>query len=72
MFDYIPDGLNPNVTGWLVYSQEEALPEPSFPQSFDPFDDFYLIPYDRMEMYDHVDYSFNLDFQMGVLDDGAN
>lgn len=39
---------------------------------FAPFDDFTLVPQDGMEIYDHVDYSFNLDLKMANLGDGAN
>ena len=39
---------------------------------FDPFDDFTLVPYDKMPLLDRVDYSFNLDLKMDNLGDGAN
>lgn len=39
---------------------------------FDPFDDFTLVPTDGEKLFDHVDYSFNLDVSMNNLGDGAN
>ena len=72
LFDQIPDGLNPNVTGWLVYDEAKSLPEPAPVAEFDPFDDFTLVPHDGLELYDKVDYSFELNFKMDNLGDGAN
>lgn len=72
LFDAIPATLNPNVTGWLVYDKAAALPTPALVDSFDPFDDFTLVPYDRQALLDKVDYSFNLDLKMDNLGDGAN
>ncbi|GKT92719.1 LOW QUALITY PROTEIN: multicopper oxidase [Colletotrichum tofieldiae] len=53
------DGLNSNVTGWLVYDDKKPLPEPAAVDDFDPFDDFELVPFDKQEVYDKVDYSFS-------------
>ena len=39
---------------------------------FEPFDDFTLVPLDGLELYDHVDYSIELDLAMINLNDGAN
>ncbi|KAI4122979.1 MAG: hypothetical protein LQ338_005513 [Usnochroma carphineum] len=72
LFDKVPDTLNPNVTGWLVYNKAAPLPSPALIDSFDPFDDFTLVPYDRLPIFDQVDYSFNLDVKMDNLGDGAN
>ena len=68
----MPDGLNPNVTGWLQYNKDAELPEPATVDEFDPFDDFTLVPTDGEELYDKVDYSFNLDVAMNNLGNGAN
>jgi iron transport multicopper oxidase len=68
----VPDGLNSNVTGWLVYDQEKERPTPKDVEAFEPFDDFALVPVDRQELYDHVDYTIQLDMKMDNLDDGAN
>ncbi|KAL0937780.1 iron transport multicopper oxidase fet3 [Colletotrichum truncatum] len=72
LFDVIPDGLNSNVTGWLVYDDKKPLPEPTPVDSFDEFDDFDLVPVDRKELYDKVDYSFSFTVKMDNLGDGAN
>jgi iron transport multicopper oxidase len=72
LFDDVPEGLNPNVTGWLVYNDAKEKPAPKEVESFDPFDDFKLIPYDKEEIYDHVDHQIQLDMKMDNLDDGAN
>jgi iron transport multicopper oxidase len=72
LFDRVPDTLNPNVTGYLVYDEKKDLPTPAFVDEFDPFDDFTLVPSDGKKIFDHVDYSFNLDVKMDNLGDGAN
>ncbi len=72
LFDTVPPTLNPNVTGWLVYDRTKDLPKPALLENLDPFDDFSLVPTDGEELYDLVDYSFNLDVKMDNLGDGAN
>ncbi|KAI4153763.1 MAG: hypothetical protein L6R39_001500 [Caloplaca ligustica] len=72
LFDTVPETLNPNVTGWLVYDKAAPLPPPALVDSFEPFDDFILVPYDRLPILDKVDHSIELDVKMGNLGDGAN
>ncbi|CBX99496.1 similar to iron transport multicopper oxidase FET3 [Plenodomus lingam JN3] len=72
LFDAIPDGLNPNVTGWLVYDDSKEKPAPKEAQAFEPFDDFTLVPYDKGALLEHVDRTITLDMKMDNLDDGAN
>lgn len=72
LFDVIPDALNPNSTGYLVYDDAASLPTPSLLDEFNEFDDFKLVPTDGEELLGPVDYSFNLDLTMGNLGDGAN
>lgn len=72
LFDVIPDGLDSNVTGWLVYDSEKPLPKATPVQDLEYFDDFDLVPYDHIEAYTQVDYSFQLDVSMDNLGDGAN
>ena len=72
LFDSVPETLNPNVTGWLVYDDTKALPEPALIDEFDPFDDFTLVPQDGEELLENPDYSFHLDVVMDNLNDGAN
>lgn len=72
LFDTVPDGLNPNVTGWLVYDDKQPMSEAKAVDSFEPFDDFKLVPWDKEEVFDHVDQSITLDVKMDNLMDGAN
>ena len=72
LFDTVPEGLNPNVTGWLMYDGNGAKPSPAILDVFEPFDDYTLVPQDGLELYSNVDYSFNLDLKMDNLGDGAN
>lgn len=73
LFDQIPEGLNSNVTGWLVYDPQAELPEPASVDNFDAtFDDFTLVPLDGETLYDKVDHSITLDATMDNLGDGAN
>jgi iron transport multicopper oxidase len=58
----VPDALNPNVTGWLMYDDKAAKPSATALDAFTPFDDYTS----------NVDYSFNLDLKMDNLGDGAN
>ncbi|KAL8999872.1 MAG: hypothetical protein Q9169_001413 [Polycauliona sp. 2 TL-2023] len=72
LFDVVPSGLNPNVTGWLVYSDAAPRPTPAFVDEFEPFDDFTLVPYDKLPLLADPDYSFELNVKMDNLGDGAN
>lgn len=72
MFDTIPDGLNYNVTGHLVYNDTAPKPEATLVDTFNDFDDFTLVPQDGLELFDKVDYTISLDLKMDNLGDGAN
>ncbi|KXT04611.1 hypothetical protein AC578_8659 [Pseudocercospora eumusae] len=73
LFDSFSPDLPTNVTGWLVYDQAKPNPEPAHLDSWDgQYDDFDLVPQDELELYDHVDYSFNLNLSMNNLGNGAN
>ncbi|KAF2265174.1 iron transport multicopper oxidase FET3 precursor [Lojkania enalia] len=72
LFDVVPDGLNSNVTGWLVYDDSLEKHPPKDVNAFEPFDDFSLVPWDKEELYDKVDRTIRLDLKMDNLDDGAN
>lgn len=72
LFDAVPEGLDPNVTGWLAYDDTKELSAPKEVATFEPFDDFALVPYDKEELFDHVDRSITLDLKMDNLNDGAN
>ncbi|KAF1914561.1 Cupredoxin [Ampelomyces quisqualis] len=72
LFDAVPEGLNPNVTGWLVYDDTKPKPAPKEIEAFEPFDDYNLVPYDKEQLLDRVDHSITLDMKMDNLRDGAN
>ena len=55
-----------------MYDDSKPEPTPKLLDSFAPFDDFDLVPHDGLELFDHADYSFNLDLKMDNLGDGAN
>jgi len=55
-----------------VYDQKKELPTPSLIANYYAFDDFALVPHDRQELFEDVNYSFTMNFRMGNLGDGAN
>lgn len=71
LFDQIPDGLNPNVTSYLVYDEAKPLPTPKEIDAFEPFDDMKLVPTDGEELYEDPDLVVQLDVVMDNLGDGA-
>ncbi|CAM1502605.1 Fc.00g073810.m01.CDS01 [Cosmosporella sp. VM-42] len=72
LFDVLPDDLNWNVTGWLVYDDTKSLLEPAVVHGFDPFDDMELTPFDDMELLPEPNHTVELDVIMDNLGDGAN
>lgn len=68
----MPDTTNPNVTSWLVYDEKKELPEPTLIDTFDPFDDFELVPMDGMKLLPDADQTVTLEMVMDNLGDGAN
>ncbi|KAI1376013.1 putative ferroxidase [Hypoxylon crocopeplum] len=73
LFDTLPDDLNYNVTGWLVYDEAQPLPDPAIVyDEFEPFDDMTLIPYDNQTLFSEPDKIVELDVIMDNLGDGAN
>ncbi|KKY27165.1 putative ferrooxidoreductase [Diplodia seriata] len=72
LFDTLPDDLNWNATGWLVYDESKHRPSPAILDELDPYDDFNLTPTDGLELYDEADYTITLDLTMDNLGDGAN
>lgn len=55
-----------------MYDEKAPKPTPALLDTFEPFDDYTLVSQDGLEIYDNVDYSFNLDMKMDNLGDGAN
>ena len=72
LFDVVPDGLNPNVTSFLVYNAAAPMPEPALLDRFDWFDDTTLVPTDGVQRFENVTQSIELALKMGNLADGAN
>ncbi|KAK4122896.1 multicopper oxidase [Parathielavia appendiculata] len=73
LFDKLPDDLNWNVTGWLVYDSAQPLPGPAvLYDPFDPFDDMGLVPWDNQTLLGEPDQTISLDVIMDNLGDGAN
>lgn len=72
LFDDVPEGLNPNVTGWLMYDETKPKPAAKLVDTFEPFDDFTLTPQDKQSLLSKVDHTITLDMKMDVLKDGAN
>ncbi|KAI5468123.1 Cupredoxin [Mariannaea sp. PMI_226] len=72
LFDVMPEDLNWNVTGWLVYDGTKDLPKPSLVEEFEPFDDIELRPYDEMKILPQPTKEIELNVVMDNLHDGAN
>ncbi|KAK7517597.1 iron transport multicopper oxidase FET3 precursor [Phyllosticta citriasiana] len=72
LFDTVPSTLNNNVTGWLVYEPTNNLPAAQVVSEYNAFDDFKLVPKDKMKLLDQIDHSFTLNMRMDNLGDGAN
>ncbi|KAI1101784.1 putative ferroxidase [Jackrogersella minutella] len=72
LFDSLPDDLNYNVTGWLVYDEAQPLPDPALVDELNNFDDVTLVPYDELPLFTDPDQSVELDVIMDNLGDGAN
>ncbi|KAI5780218.1 Cupredoxin [Peziza echinospora] len=72
LFDQVPPGLNPNVTGWLVYNKDGPKPPAAEISAFEPMDDFLLVPVDKQPLLPPADRSITLDVMMDNLGDGAN
>lgn len=71
MFDSVPSTLNLNATGYLVYDTAKPLPSkaPTF-ASYDgsAFDDFDLVPYDKLALFKPVTHQVVLNVASGVTD----
>ncbi|GKT49915.1 iron transport multicopper oxidase FET3 [Colletotrichum spaethianum] len=72
LFDTLPADLNYNVTGWLVYDASKPLSPPATLDTFDPFDDMTLTPYDKQPLLPEPSRTVELDVIMDNLGDGAN
>lgn len=75
LLDTIPPDLQLNNTNWLEYNSSAAHPEAimtvSTASDIMPFDDFTLVPHDRMALLPDPDLQVDLTVKMMNLDDGA-
>lgn len=72
MLDIIPSDLVLNSTNSITYNQSAPKPEEYKIDSLEPFDDFYLVPYNKTELFDDADYTITIDVIMNNLDNGIN
>ncbi|POS82064.1 hypothetical protein EPUL_004979, partial [Erysiphe pulchra] len=72
LFDVLPKDLNCNSTGFLVYDEAKPLPEAAKVDSLESFDDFNLVPLDRMPLLSAPDQSVTLDVAMDNLANGRS
>lgn len=62
----LPSNLSPNVTGYLVYSDNSTLPEDLVVDTFAPFDDYTLVPQDNQALLG-VDQTITFNVTIGPL-----
>lgn len=71
MFDHVPPTLDLNATGYLVYDTAKPLPlkAPTF-ASYESgyFDDFNLVPYDKIPLFKPVTRQVILNVNSGMVD----
>ncbi|CZT07469.1 probable iron transport multicopper oxidase FET3 precursor [Rhynchosporium agropyri] len=70
LFDTLPDDLNWNSTGWLVYDDTKPKPDPTPVDALEAFDDFTLVPFDKQPLLPAADQTLTFDVIMDNLGDG--
>lgn len=65
----MPSGYNSNVTGWLVYNNQSALPPAPIQYEFDFVNDVDFIPYDRQPVLEPVDHQIIMDWNSANISD---
>lgn len=70
LFDVLPEDLNWNSTGWLVYDETKPNPAPAPVDALDAFDDFTLVPFDKQLLLPDADQTITFDVIMDNLGDG--
>ena len=68
----MPNGLNTNSTGYLVYGNGNKNPTPKMLDEYKPFDDFTLAPQDGLAAFKKADNTITLGMDFTNLGDGAN
>lgn len=72
MLDVIPEELLLNSTNYIVYDENEDMPEEYKIDSLEPFDDFFLKPLSNETLLDDPDYTITVDVDMNNLGNGIN
>ena len=69
MFDSVPSTLNLNATGYLIYNTANPLPStiPTFSSYEGGFDDFGLVPYDKLALFQPVTRQVVLNVSTGIV-----
>ncbi|KAF2860222.1 multicopper oxidase [Piedraia hortae CBS 480.64] len=62
LFDDMPDRLNWNVTGWLVYNDSTPNLPAVIKESFDPLDNAQLVPLDGIKTFQNPNLTITLNF----------
>lgn len=74
LLDGIPSQLQLNNTNWLEYNaaapHDQAVMTVATSSDLIPFDDFSLVPHDRMPLLPDPDYEITVDVNMEILKDG--
>ena len=70
MFDSVPSTLNLNATGYLIYNTAKPLPStaPTFKSYNGGLDDFGLVPYDKVALFQPVTRQIVFNVDSGVVD----
>ena len=68
MFNSLPAYLNPNVTGYMIYDSQKALPKPLIVSNFTTYDDINLVPQDREPRLGSADQTLTLGFEFETID----
>lgn len=71
LFDKVPEGLDSNVTSYLVYNRAAALPKPAILNAYDDFDDFNLVPTDGQTVLENPTTTITVDVMMDNLGNGV-
>ncbi|RKF58621.1 Iron transport multicopper oxidase FET3 [Golovinomyces cichoracearum] len=72
LFDNMPKDLNVQSVGFLIYDDTKPIPKPTKVESLDYFDDFNLVPLDKLPLLPTPDQTITLDVDMKNLGNGRS
>ncbi|SCU83094.1 LAME_0C03950g1_1 [Lachancea meyersii CBS 8951] len=72
MLDKLPADLQLNTTNYMVYNADAELPDEDVVDELDFLDDFYLVPYNKVEALGDPDYRITVNVSMDNLINGIN